>query len=218
MNEQTVERIRVLTHSSIRIEAEDGMVLYFDPYNLVEDAHDADFIFITHSHYDHFSTEDIARIAKEGSELVVPASMADEAPSAGVNTIRAVNPGDRLEVGGMAVEVVPAYNVEPERLGFHPRANNWVGYIVTVDGTRVYVAGDTDQNPDTLQVSCDIALIPIAGTYTMDPDQAAGLINTIKPRVAIPTHYGSVVGTMEDADTFASKVDPGVIVVKKLER
>lgn len=213
-----LDNIRVLTHSCIRIQSAAGTVIYFDPYQLTEAPHDADFVLVTHAHYDHFSPEDIERVANDTTELVVPASMADEATPAKAARVHTMQAGEHIELADMVVNAVPAYNVEPERLGFHPRENAWIGYIVTIDGTRVYVAGDTDQNPDTLQVSCDIALIPIGGTYTMDPHQAAAFINRIMPRIAIPTHYGSIVGTMDDAQTFADEVDRRVEVVLKLER
>lgn len=216
-NTFNLDNIRVLTHSAIRIQSNAGTVVYVDPYNLTDETHDADFVLVTHAHYDHFSPEDIARVAKEGTELVAPASMADDASQAGL-PYRSVEAGQRLELADIAVEVVPAYNVEPERQGFHPKPREWVGYVLTVDGSRIYIAGDTDQNPDNSEISCDIALIPIGGTYTMDPHQAATLINTISPRVAIPTHYGSVAGSMDDPDTFKAEVNSDIKVVIKLER
>ena len=212
-----LDSIRVLTHSAVRIQSSAGTVAYVDPYNLTEEPHDADFVLVTHAHFDHFSPEDIARVAHDGTVLVCPASMADGAGAAGLS-VRTMQAGDRLELADLEVLAVPAYNVVPERLHCHPRENSWVGYVLTVDGERVYVTGDTDENPDTLQVSCDIALPPVGGTYTMDAHQAARFINTVRPRVAIPTHYGSVVGGAEDAQTFADEVDADIEVVCKLER
>ena len=98
--------------------------------------------------------------------------------------------------------------------------SGWLGYVVTLDGepTRYYVSGDTDQNPDNEVVRCDVALVPIGGTYTCDPGQAAAFVNALRPAAVIPTHYGSIVGTYADFDTFAAAVDPAIEVIRKLER
>ena len=127
--------------------------------------------------------------------------------------IIAVKPGDALQVEGIPVEVVPSYNTNKK---FHPQANEWVGYVVTVDGTRCYVAGDTDINPDVLQVKCDIAMVPVGGTYTTTAEEAAQLVNRIRPAIAVPTHFGAVTGTKEDGKTFARFVDPEIQVMQKL--
>lgn len=220
----SLENIRVLTQSAIRIQNKDGVVIYLDPFSLTdaEAAHDADYVFITHAHYDHFSPEDIARVAGDHTELVAPASMgaevarvADEIEATAVHLLQA---GGRLELPGVAVEAVPAYNVEPERLEMHPQANGWLGYALTVDGVRYYAAGDTDQNPDNEQVTCDVALVPIGGTYTCDPHQAAAFVNALHPKAVVPIHYGSIVGAWENFDEFASEVAAGIEVVRKVER
>lgn len=217
---EALDRIRVITHSAIRIETAAGTVVYADPFDLTDAdaAHDADLVLVTHGHYDHLSPEDIARVAQAATELVAPASLADEVAGLGVAAVHPMCAGERIEVAGIAIEAVPAYNVEPGRLGLHPQANAWLGYVLTVDGMRVYIAGDTDRNPDNARVSCDVALIPIGGTYTMDPAQAAAFVNEIRPKVAIPTHYGSVVGTPEDFAAFAAAVDPAIEVAEKMER
>lgn len=214
-----LSRLRVITHSAIRIEGPAGGV-YFDPYDLTEAPHDAAYVLFTHAHYDHLSPDDYARVAAAATEIVAPASMADDLvglAAAGVHLMRA---GDVIELGGMRVEAVPAYNTDPSRLQKHPQANGWLGYVVTIDGVRYYVAGDTDQNPENERVACDVALVPIGGTFTMDPAQAAAFVNGLHPHpaVAVPTHYGSIVGTKADADAFAAAVDPAIDVACKLER
>lgn len=218
----SLENVRVFTQSAIRIEGAAGTVAYFDPFALTdaEAAHDADFVLITHAHFDHFSPEDYARVAGEKTVVVAPASMADEVAGLGAADVRPMGAGEKIELPGLCVEAVSAYNVEPERLGMHPRENGWLGYVVTLDGepTRYYVSGDTDQNADNEDVSCDVALVPIGGTYTCDPRQAATFVNTLHPRAVVPTHYGSIVGTYADFDAFAAEVDPAIEVVKKLER
>lgn len=212
-----LDNVRVLTHSAIRLETPDGKALYFDPYDLVEAPHDAAVVFVTHNHYDHLSAEDYAKVANADTVLVAPATIeADVAPLEAAGK-KLVSWGDAFEVAGVSVKVVPAYNVQPERLGFHPKENQWVGYLITMDNTTYYVSGDTDENEDTDQVRCDVALIPIGGTFTMDPQQAAAYINTIKPKVVVPTHYGTAVGTKEDVEAFEPLVDADVAVVRKME-
>ena len=209
------ENITVFTQSAIRIGTSEGTV-YFDPFQLREARHDADFILITHDHYDHFSPEDIGKVSKAETVLVVPEKMAAKAKEAKamVKRIETVTPGISRNIDGLEFETVPSYNVGKV---FHPKSAGWVGYIMCVDGKRIYVAGDTDANEDVRQVKCDIALIPIGGTYTMDAKQAAEFINTIRPQIAIPTHYGSIVGSKKDAEVFLKHVDPSVETEIKLD-
>ena len=218
----SLENVRVYTQSAIRIEGPRGTVVYLDPFSLTdgEAAHDADYVLITHAHYDHLSPEDYARVAGEKTVLVAPASMAADVAGLAAAETRLVSAGEKIELPGLALEAVPAYNVEPERLGMHPQANGWLGYVLSLDGdpTRYYVSGDTDQNPDNETVSCDVALVPIGGTYTCDARQAAAFVNALRPRAVVPTHYGSIVGTYDDFDAFTAKVDPAITVVRKLER
>ena len=218
----SLENVRVFTQSAIRIEGVAGTVVCFDPFALTdaEATHDADYVLITHAHYDHLSPEDYARVAGEKTVVVAPASMADEVAGLDAAATHLMDAGEKIELPGLCVEAVPAYNVEPERLGMHPQTNGWLGYVVTIDGdpTRYYVSGDTDQNPDNEVVSCDVALVPIGGTYTCDPRQAAAFVNALRPAAVAPTHYGSIVGTYADFDAFATEVDPAIEVVRKLER
>lgn len=211
-----LENVDVIIHSCIRIEGHDpAVVAYFDPYLLDRDYHDADVVFITHDHYDHFSPDDIARVRKEGTVFVAPFSMADKLdglvpPAQGVV---ALAPGDGITVCGIRVEAVAAYNVGKD---FHPKANKWLGYVVTIDGVRYYVSGDTDANDDNRSVKCDVALVPAGGTYTFDAAEAAAFVNGLAPKVAIPTHYGSAVGPKEAGRAFAAAVDPSIEVELKL--
>ena len=218
----SLENVRVFTQSAIRLEGARGTVVYFDPFALTdaEAAHDADYVLITHAHYDHLSPEDYARVASEKTVVVAPASMTGEVAGLDAAEVHLMSAGEKLELPGLCVEAVAAYNVEPERLGMHPQANGWLGYVVTLDGepARYYVSGDTDQNPDNEVVRCDVALVPIGGTYTCDPHQAAAFVNALRPAAVVPTHYGSIVGTYDDFDAFAAEVDPAISVIKKLER
>ena len=204
------ENIDVFTHSSIRIRGSLGSV-YVDPFHMAEEPHDAAFIFVTHDHFDHFSPEDIAKVETENTVLIVPEGMKEKAEKeiGSLVEIRTVVPGSSYEIGNLKFETVSSYNkIKP----FHPKHAGWVGYILQVNGQRIYIAGDTDATAEAKQVQCDIALVPVGGTYTMDAKQAAGLVNTIRPKTAIPTHYGSVVGKQEDACIFAEHVDGDISV------
>lgn len=190
-------------------------VIYVDPLEIPDERHDADYILITHDHYDHFSPEDIRKIAKEGSVLVVPEKMSAKAQevSDAVSRTETVKPSTDLEINGLEFETVPAYNtLKP----FHPKSAEWVGYVLKVDGKRIYIAGDTDATKEAKAVKCDIAIVPIGGTYTMDARKAAELVNTICPDIAIPVHYGSIVGKASDGDVFAKNVKEPIRVETKL--
>lgn len=209
--------VRVLTHSAIRIQSDDGVVIYSDPFDLQEELHDADIVVITHAHYDHLSPEDFAKVAGTKTVVVVPASAKEDAQALNTAQVEYLEPGESVQIESIAITAVPAYNVELERLQFHPKENAWVGYLLTIDGTTYYIAGDTDQNPDNEQVVCDVALVPIGGTYTMDPVQAATFVNTLKPQIVVPTHYGTITGNKDDIETFESLVNPLIFVVRKME-
>ncbi len=197
-------KIEVNANSSIRIEA--GKVIYFDPFQIEEERHDADIIFVTHDHFDHFSSEDIEKIEKKDTIFVIPECMHSLLDKENVITAVA---GETLKVEGYETETIPSYNVGKP---FHPKGKGYIGYIVKIEGQRVYVAGDCDANEDNRKVDCDIALIPIGGKYTMDYKEAAGLTNEMKPKLAIPTHYGDVAGDKEDGRKFKELVDPSIEV------
>lgn len=194
--------IAVNVQSSIRIQG--SKTVYFDPWQIDGEPHDADYVFVTHEHYDHFSPEDISKVIKYDGYLVVPESMAHllsgivTIPGQNMITVR---PGEKKEIARLLVEVYPAYNLSKP---FHIKRNGWVGYVITMDAKRYYVAGDTDAIPELRDITCDAAFLPIGGTYTMDANEAAKLTLSIEPKVVIPTHYGSVVGSPVDGDFFRS--------------
>ena len=205
------DAVSINAHSSIRIAGE--KVLWFDPFHLTEEPRDADLVLITHDHYDHLSPEDIARVRKADTVFVLPASCRESAEKNGLAPCVFLSPGETAEAAGVQVEAIAAYNVLKP---FHPKKNGWLGYVVTLEGQRVYVAGDTDENKDNLSVKCDIALVPAGGTYTFDAKHAAKFVNKLRPAVAIPTHYGDIVGSLSDGDDFAAAVDNGIKVVRKI--
>ncbi|MCR5302238.1 MAG: MBL fold metallo-hydrolase [Lachnospiraceae bacterium] len=192
--------IAVNIQSSIRIRG--SKTLYFDPWQIDGEPHDGDYVFITHEHYDHFSPEDIMKAIKFDGYLVVPSSMkhlTGEITTIPEGHIVTVRPGEKREIARMMVEVYPAYN---QNKPFHIKRNGWVGYLITMDADKYYISGDTDAIPEIKDIRCDVAFLPIGGTYTMDASVAAGLTKKIHPRVVIPTHYGSIVGSPVDGDFF----------------
>ncbi len=199
-----LEKIEVLCHSSIKINK--GLVIYFDPFKIDKEYHDADIIFITHSHYDHYSEEDINKVRKEDTQIVAPLDLLDNLLTLGFtkDSITLVKPNENYTVKGLSFKTIPAYNTNKN---FHPKANNWVGYLVTIDNITYYIAGDTDITTENKQVKCDVAFVPVGGTYTMDNKEAAKLINEIKPKVAIPTHYGKIIGNISDGQNFAKLIN-----------
>ena len=204
--------ITVNTQNSILIDI--GKKIYIDPFKIEDDTHDADYIFITHDHYDHYSMPDIHRILNEKTVFIIPASMEMSLrKSTPVGSQISVVPGQKYETEDFSFETVPSYNkLKP----FHPKRAGWCGYIITLDGVKTFIAGDTDATKEAEEVECDIALIPIGGTYTMNYKEAAKLINTIKPKFAIPTHYGSIVGDISDGEKFSKLVDTDIRVELKL--
>ena len=157
--------------------------------------------------------EDIARVRKEDTVFVLPASCRGSAEKNGLEQCVYLTPGETAVVKGVPVEAVAAYNVLKP---FHPKKNGWLGYVVTLEGRCLYVAGDTDETPDNLSVKCDIAMVPAGGTYTFDAKHAAKFVNKLRPAVAIPTHYGDIVGSLSNFDDFAARVDGGIEVVRKI--
>ncbi len=208
-----LDTITVNAQSSIRIDA--GLILRFDPFMLDESPLDADVIFITHAHHDHFSPKDIEKAAKADTVFVAPAGMKRDLAALGIDAARMVllQPGDKAAVRGIPVEAVPSYNTNKP---MHPKKNGWLGYVVTVDDTRVYVTGDMDDNPDGRAVDCDVLMLPIGGTYTMNAVEAAAFTNAVSPKAVIPTHFGGLVGKPADADRFCAGLREGIEVCRKL--
>ena len=202
-----LNNIEVLCHSSIRMDK--GKIIYVDPFHIEENYQDADIILITHSHYDHFSEEDIEKVRKDDTIIYVTEDYVENARQLGFseNKIIGVKPNQTYYEGNMEINTVPAYNVNKQ---FHPKENNWVGYILKIDGISYYIAGDTDITEENKKIKCDVAFVPVGGTYTMTAKEAAELINIIKPKVAIPIHYGDIVGTKEDATTFVNSLENGI--------
>jgi L-ascorbate metabolism protein UlaG (beta-lactamase superfamily) len=204
--ESMLDKIHWLGHDSFRIEGE--KIIYIDPWKL-KNAPKADFILITHDHYDHCSPSDVAAIQKPTTEIIC----VKDSKSKLSGRLNIVTPGTKLSFPGLEVEAVPAYNIGKK---FHPKANNWVGYIITLNGVRIYHAGDTDLIPEMKNFKCDIALIPVSGTYVMTAEEAVEAVRTIKPKQAIPMHWGDIVGSLKEAEYFKAHA-PCEVVIKKKE-
>lgn len=199
-----LEKLHWLGHDSFRIDG--PPTIYIDPWQLKGRPPQADLVLVSHDHYDHCSPEDVNRV--RGPKTVVIAN-----PSAAAKLgrdVRAIRAGEKQTIGDVTVEAVPAYNIGKR---FHPKEAGGVGYIVTVGGTRFYFAGDTDLIPEMDQIRCDIALLPVSGVYVMTAEEAARAAGRIKPKVAIPMHYGAgVAGSEADARRFRELCPPEIKV------
>lgn len=202
------DNVEVFCHSSIKIRG--SKIIYIDPFKVDKNFNDADYVFCTHSHYDHFSPEDIEKVIKDNTKLIMPRAMENEIEGI-KNDILFVEPDKEYVLDGFMFKTTYSYN---ENKAFHPKENLWVGYIIEVDDKKYYIAGDTDNVPEIRNVKCDVALIPVGGTYTMNYKEASELANVIDAKVVIPTHYGSIVGEMDDGEKFKKLVENKDVVLK----
>lgn len=204
--------IKVNTQSSIKIILD--KTLYFDPYKIDNEIHDADYIFITHEHYDHFDIKSINNVKNDNTIIFAPKSMEDSINKLNFKDYIYLNPNEEININDYIIRTIPAYNIEKQ---YHPKSNNWLGYIITYKNITYYIAGDTDKTKESENIKCDIAFIPIGGTYTMDVLEALKLIKIIKPKIVIPIHYGSIVGNKEDGQILKNNLsDTNIEVIEKL--
>ena len=207
MIESFAKKIAWLGHDGFRIDT--TKTIYFDPYQITAGPK-ADLILISHDHFDHCSPEDIEKI--QGSQTVIVTEKDSARKLEG--DVRIMKPGDLLTVDDIGIQAVPSYNTDKD---FHPRENNWLGFIVDMEGVKVYHAGDCDFIPEMKDLEVDIAFLPVSGTYVMTADQAVQAALAINPKLAIPMHYGTIVGDVQDALDFKKalegKID--VLVLKK---
>ncbi|MBC8318771.1 MAG: MBL fold metallo-hydrolase [Desulfobulbaceae bacterium] len=196
MGDTILDNLEWLGHDGYRLVAE-NQVIYFDPFKLSGEHQPADIILITHEHFDHCSPEDIEKIQKKSTTIITEPNSAKKLSG----TVITLKPGESCEVNGVSIEAVPSYNTNKK---FHPKAKNWLGFIVTVEGVRIYHAGDTDYIPEMKNFKTDIALLPVSGTYVMTSEEAVQAALDIQPRIAVPMHYNSIVGDVSDAEKFAA--------------
>ncbi|MFC1671157.1 MBL fold metallo-hydrolase [Spirochaetota bacterium] len=209
MPDNMIDKIDWLGHGSFRVNA--SKVVYFDPWE-VKDEPKADIIFVSHEHYDHCSPEDIEKISK-GDTIIVTEPMAAKKLS---GNLKVMKPGDSIEVSGISIKAIASYNADKQ---FHPRGNNWLGFLVELDGVKIYHSGDTDYIPEMDNLEVDIALLPVSGTYVMDASQAIEAARAMKPKIAVPMHYGKIVGTEDDARKFEEvlKNEMKVVIKERVE-
>ncbi len=200
---EAVEKIHWLGHDCMRIEG--SVAVCFDPFQLA-DKNEADLILITHEHFDHCSPEDVAKVLKKDSVIVTNAASAEQLKG----DVRIAAPGDRLQVKGVDIEVLPAYNVNKN---FHPKAAGMLAFLITLDGVRYYHGGDTDFIPEMKGLEVDVAFLPVSGTYVMTAEEAVEAAKAIKPKLAIPMHYGAIVGSEDDATSFKKALEGEIEVV-----
>ena len=204
--------IEVNTQSSIKIVLD--KTLYFDPFQIEDNFKDADIIFITHNHYDHFDIESINKVKNEKTIVVAPKSMKDDIDVIDFKEYIYLEPNEETSIDNISIKSIPAYNNDKQ---FHPRNNNWLGYIVSYNNVTYYIPGDTDKTKESESVRCDIAFVPIGGHFTMDVDEATELIKTINPKIVIPIHYGTIIGNINDGNRLKDSLkNTSIEVVNKL--
>jgi len=204
MNIKGVE-IRWLGHSGFLIK--DSKKIYIDPYNIKETSEKADIILLTHSHYDHCSVADIEKVVQEGTKIIATADCQSKITRFDVPIeMHVIEPGQEVELGNVKVAALPAYNTDKH---IHPKKEGRVGYLIKMNGVLIYHAGDTDVIPEMQKLTGHnqsdkefVALLPIGGRFTMGAEEAVEAAKIIKPTLAVPMHYGSIIGSEADAEEF----------------
>lgn len=196
------ENIKINKHSSICI----ADTIFIDPFDIEENSKCAIVVFITHSHWDHLDIKSIKKIRNDQTLFVCPFDCENSLLGIGIKEemIVKIRPGDCLNLLGINCEVIPSYNINKE---FHPKSNNWVGYLLTINNVKYLICGDSDLTEELKNIDTDVLFVPIGGTYTMDAKDGARLANVIKPKLTIPVHYGSVVGDKNLENVFISNLD-----------
>lgn len=198
-------KIEVFHQAAIKLISD--KIIYFDPYDINKDYHDADYIFITHDHYDHYDEQSIKKISKETTKLIVPKCLE------GNNENLIVEPNKEYEIDNIKFQTIPSYNLTKP---FHPKEKGYVGYNILLENEYYYIMGDTDRTPETDMVKTDYCFVPIGGTYTMNVLDAADYVNHIHPKLAIPIHYGSIIGDISLGEEFKNKVNKDIEVEIKI--
>ncbi len=205
--ENIMDNITVNYHASIRIEKNEKTI-YFDPFKINSASNDADYIFITHSHYDHYSESDIKKVMKNDTKFIVTSDLESKIISLGISkdNLTVVYPNESYAVDDIKFDTIPSYNTNKT---YHKKSYNWVGYNVEINGVKYYVVGDSDVTDEFKAVNCDVIFVPVGGTYTMTDSEAAKAVNEMKPKYAVPIHYGET-GSKANAENFISNLNASV--------
>ena len=205
--EDIMDGIEINYHASIKFN-KDGKIIYFDPYKIDNTSNDADYIFITHSHYDHYSPDDIKKVMKNNTKFVITSDLEDKILSLGVisSNILTVYPNENHSIDDITFSTIPAYNINTS---YHKKSYNWVGYNLTIGSTRYYVVGDSDVTDEFKSVKCDVIFVPVGGVYTMSDSEAALSVNEMNVKVAVPVHYGEV-GSRSNAENFVNMLNENI--------
>ena len=205
-----------LGHDGFRIQ--NGKVIYIDPFKIGDRGPKADIVLVSHEHFDHLSIEDLKKIVTPNTVVVAHAQSAGELSKLKVRETKIVKPGDKVTIGEIMIQAVPAYNLnkgpEPGKV-FHPKEDGKLGFVVTVKGIRIYHAADSDHIPEMKGLNPDVALLPVSGTYVMTPQEAAEAAASVNPKIAIPMHYDAIVGTKNDAEAFRKLAKCEVKILEK---
>ncbi|MFN3804867.1 MAG: MBL fold metallo-hydrolase [Pyrobaculum sp.] len=204
-----------LGHDAFRIKKD--VAVYIDPYQIQVGEPKADIVFITHEHFDHCEPASIKRVLKPSTIVVAP-GVAKPCVNKVTQNMLEISPGETRDVGSLQVVAYPAYNLnkfrDPSRgVVFHPKEDGRVGYLIEWGGVKIFHVGDSDFVPEFREVRADVVFVPVSGVYVMTPQEAAEFVNTIKPKVAIPMHYGAIVASRREAEEFRRLVAPGIEVV-----
>jgi L-ascorbate metabolism protein UlaG (beta-lactamase superfamily) len=209
-------KITWLGHDGFRIQ--DGETIYIDPFQVSGAPPKADVVLVSHEHFDHLNLDDLKKIVTPSTILIAHHQSKSELAKLKPKEIKIMKPGDKVKVGKLEVEAVPAYNLnkfrEPGKV-FHPKEDGKLGFVLTINGVRIYHTGDSDHIPEMKGIRPDIALVPVSGTYVMTAQEAAEAVASIAPKIAIPMHFGAIVGERNDAEAFKKLVTCQVEILEK---
>ncbi len=213
--------LKWLGHAGFCIK--NSKIIYIDPYNIKEGLDKADIILLTHSHYDHCSVADMQKIVQDGTKIICPADCQSKITRFDVPIkIEIVQPNQELDLGEVKISVLPAYNIDKS---FHDKSEEWAGYLVKLNNVIIYHSGDTDLIPEMQKLTGYkqpgkefVALLPVGGRFTMSAEEAAEAAKLIKPTIAIPMHWGSIIGSEDDAKEFKELCKENNIRVEILEK
>ena len=206
-----LQNIQWLGHASFKIKGKES-VIYIDPFKITG-GEQADIIIITHEHFDHLSPDDIKKIIKPSTVFVATPDCASKLKGIAAS-IKSIMPFQSVSIGNIKIEAIPSYNINKN---FHPKSNNWIGVVINIDGKRIYHAGDTDFVPEMKSLkNIDVALLPVSGTYVMTAEEATYAANFFMPKIAVPMHYGSIIGSKADAEIFKKLCRCNVEIMEKV--